>query len=287
MRKTLARLLLSIAGVLLAGMPLREVGAWGQEGHSVIAEIAQRRLSPATAAGVERLLGRGHSLASVASWADNVREAHPETYNWHFVSIPRAAGSYDAARDCKAQPGGDCVVAEIERLREELRCAPSEEQRRDALRYAVHFIGDIHQPLHALGDERGGNGLAVQVEWHGLTCTGRCVPKKTDTNFHSVWDSAIITSTVWDWGAYVNRLEDGWLRSTLAQGADGGSAADWANASHALGQAAWNAVPDNRVLGDPYYQQVLPVVDRQLALGGLRLARFLNEAYASQACPVR
>jgi len=281
------RLLTALLGALLAGAPLAQAFAWGQEGHSVVAEIAQRRLSPAAASAVRRLLGRGASLASVASWADNVREARPETYNWHFVSIPRAAPAYDPARDCAANPRGDCVVAEIERLRNEVRCAPTEEARRDALRYAVHFIGDIHQPLHAVGDERGGNGLAVQVEWRGLTCTGRCVPRKIDTNFHSVWDTSIVTATVWDWGAYVNRLEEGFLKSPEAQGADGGSPADWANASHALGQAAWELVPENRVLDDAYFQKVSPMVDRQLALGGLRLARFLNEAYASRSCPAR
>jgi len=64
--------------------------AWGQEGHSIIAEIAQRRLSPDAARGVEQLLGRGHSLASVASWADDVRDMRPETSDWHFVDMPLA-----------------------------------------------------------------------------------------------------------------------------------------------------------------------------------------------------
>src|SRR6202049_3675076 len=71
--------------------------AWDQEGHSIVAEIAQRRLSPAAADAVGRVLGRGHSLASVASWADDVRETAPETYNWHFVEIPLAANQFDPA----------------------------------------------------------------------------------------------------------------------------------------------------------------------------------------------
>jgi hypothetical protein len=98
--------------------------AWGQEGHSIVAEVAQRRLSPEAARMVERLLGRGHSLASVASWADDVRDMRPETSNWHFVDIPLAAPKYDAARDCKNDPKyGFCIVAELDRLRRELRCA--------------------------------------------------------------------------------------------------------------------------------------------------------------------
>ncbi|HEX4327591.1 MAG TPA: S1/P1 nuclease, partial [Burkholderiales bacterium] len=91
--------------------------AWGPEGHAIVAEIAQRRLTPEAAAAVERILGRGHSLASVASWADDAREAHPDTYNWHFVDIPLAAAAYDGERDCRPDPQrGDCVAAELERL---------------------------------------------------------------------------------------------------------------------------------------------------------------------------
>lgn len=260
--------------------------AWGPEGHAIVAEIAQRRLTPEAAAAVDALLGHGHSLASVASWADDARDERPGSYNWHFVDIPLAADAYDAARDCAPTPRGDCAVAELERLKSELRCATSEEARRDALRFAVHFVGDIHQPLHALGDERGGNGVPVTVAWRGLICTGRCTAKRIDTNLHAAWDGSLITSTTWNWGAYVDRLEAGWLAGTEARGAEGGTPADWASASHEAARAAWNKVPPNRVLDDAYYAFAVPVVDRQLGVAGLRLARFLNQAYAA-ACPAR
>src|SRR5262245_39018333 len=71
--------------------------AWGQEGHSIIAEIAQRRLSPQATAEVARLLGPNHSLASIASWADDIRDERPETYNWHFVDLPITDDHYDPA----------------------------------------------------------------------------------------------------------------------------------------------------------------------------------------------
>ena len=280
------RLIRTWFSVLLLCVPLGQAWAWGQEGHAIVAEIAQRRLSPTAAAAIDGLLGRGHTLASEASWADGIREARPSTYNWHFVNIPRGA-RYEAARDCPESPRGDCVVAELERLKSELYCADNEDKKRDALRYAIHFIGDIHQPLHTVSEERGGNGLMVRVEWRGLACTGRCVARKVDTNFHAAWDSNLITTTVWDWGAYVSRLEEGLLKDGALQRADGGSPADWANSSHALGQQVWDRVPASRVLDDTYYQEVLPIVDRQLALGGLRLARFLNEAYSAGSCPLR
>src|SRR5437763_977680 len=78
--------------------------AWGPDGHAIVAEIAQRRLEPAAAREVVRLLGRGASLASISMWADDVRETRPETVNWHFVDIPAGATRYDAARDCMPTP---------------------------------------------------------------------------------------------------------------------------------------------------------------------------------------
>src|SRR5882757_7548877 len=74
--------------------------AWGQEGHSIVAEIAQVRLSPPAAQMVQKLL-KGRSLASIASWADDERDTHPETAGWHFVDIPLDVETYDHERDCK------------------------------------------------------------------------------------------------------------------------------------------------------------------------------------------
>jgi len=279
-------LLLRLCAGAAIGLSGTHARAWGPEGHSIVAEIAQRRLSPAAAAGIEAALGRGVSLASVASWADEIRESRPATANWHFVNIPRGA-QYDAARDCVPGPRGDCVVAALERLRKEIACAAEPQQRRDALRFAVHLVGDLHQPLHTVAEERGGNGLLVSTEWRGLACTGRCSPKRTENNFHVVWDSTLITSTVWNWGAYVDRLEEGWLRGADTSAQAAGTPAAWADETRALGQQVWDAMPASRVLGDDYYKQVLPVLDRQLGVAGLRLARYLGEVYAAPACAAR
>src|SRR5262249_4110869 len=132
--------------------------AWGQEGHSIIAEIAQRRLSPEAVVMVERLLGKNHSLASVSSWADEIRDDRPDTYNWHFVDIPIHANDYQTSRDCKDDVKGDCVVAELTRLRNDLRCT-SGVQQIESLKFAVHLVGDIHQPLHTVLEARGGNDI--------------------------------------------------------------------------------------------------------------------------------
>ena len=256
--------------------------AWGQEGHSIVAELAQRRLSPAAATAVETILGKGHSLASIASWADDQRTAHTESYNWHFVDIPIASNAYDPATQCKPGPKGDCAIAALDRLKQQLRCGDAA-ARLDALRFAVHLVGDIHQPLHTVDEARGGNDIAVKVTFKGNTCSKNC---DLDTNFHAVWDSTLIQRYVWNWGAYVDKLEAGWLATPEA--ADpalvAGTPTDWVLQTHSTAQTVWNAKPANNVLDDAYYQQALPVLDKQLALGGLRLAAWLNDTLSSTVC---
>ncbi len=277
----------------LLGLPIMALAssaalAWGQEGHSIVAEIAQRRLSPAAQAAVTDILGAGVSLASVSSWADGQRSAHPETANWHFVDIPLAAASYDEQRDCPGNAAhGDCVVRELERLGREVHCLPTRDGRRDALRYAVHFVGDIHQPLHTVGEKMGGNQQAVHGDLRGLVCKRNCALGAETANLHVLWDTTLIRRTVWDWGSYVSRLEDGLLRAPEVLGAAAaGTPVQWANQTHAVAQLVWNEkqVPADGAVDDAYYEAVLPLLDRQLALAGLRLAAFLNGAYASADC---
>jgi hypothetical protein len=129
----------------------------------------------------------------------------------------------------------------------------------------------------------------VDIFMRGKTCTGTCKPTAAQSNFHAAWDSDLINKEVWNWGAYVDRLEAGWLKSPDAQesGIDSGSPADWAVETHQAAQAVWDLLPANNVLDDAYLRQVLPTLDRQLGVAGLRLARFLNEAYGSNQCPVQ
>lgn len=277
------RAIWALFAVLL--LPLQAL-AWGPEGHSIIAELAQRRLSSAAAAEIARLLGPGHSLASIASWADDVRDDRPESYRWHFVDLALAEDRYDAAKHCHASEKGDCIVAELERLQLELRCSPTDERKQDALRYAVHFVGDIHQPLHTVGEGRGGNDIAVEVRLAGAkTCRGGpCPIMAYRSNLHRVWDGTLIKATTWSWGAYVDRLEGGWLASPAAKGVEGGTPAQWAEETHQAARFVWEQLRASRVVDDVYYGRILPTLDRQLGLAGLRLARLLNDLQASWQC---
>jgi hypothetical protein len=268
---------------------VEEALAWGQEGHSIIAEIAQQRLSQQAAQLVQRLL-TGRSLASIASWADDDRETHPATAGWHFVNIPLDVESYDAARDCKPDvEKGDCIIAALGRVQQQLRCATGDKQI-EALKFAVHLVGDIHQPLHTVAERAGGNDINVDIFMRGLATCPTCAVAHMPTSFHAAWDVNLIEKTVWNWGAYVDRLENGWLKESPLAKAEAPSADHtaiderafiaWAEAAHKLAATVWYLRPANDVLDDRYLRDVLPIMDQQLGLAGLRLARFLNDASA-------
>lgn len=270
--------------------------AWGAVGHAAVAELAGRRLTPQAAATVAQVLEPGQRMASVASWPDEIRadpQATPEvraTGLWHFVRIPGSAAVYDAGQHCGPpnQPQA-CVVGQLERLRNDLRCAPTPQARREALMWAIHLVGDLHQPLHAYDDLRGGNDMPVVLRAQGPHCGPGCEPWPERTNLHAAWDYGLLGKLVSDHAALVARIEDGWMRTSEAQAPnlDGGTPVAWANASHALGAQVWRMTQDTQVLDDDYLRQAEPIVMRQIGLAGLRLARFLNEAYASGACPRR
>src|SRR6185312_3314064 len=155
--------------------------------HRIAADIAEQYLEPATARQIHDLLAieNATTLASVSTWADDIRRQRPETAPWHYVNIPinPPAGTppaYDAARDC---PNGACVVAAIGRFEAVLRdqAAPPR-QRLEALKFLVHLVADINQPLHCANNgDRGGNDVHVEFE-------GR------STNLHAVWDSGILAA---------------------------------------------------------------------------------------------
>jgi hypothetical protein len=141
--KTVAALIL----LLLFSLPTDLLG-WGGEGHRIVANIAEARLTPAAKAQILLLLDGAH-LADVASWADEVRRDRPGTSNGHYVDIPYEASSYDASRDCKPTDRGDCGIAEIDRAERVLSyTSQSKAARVEALKFLVHFVGDLHQPLH-------------------------------------------------------------------------------------------------------------------------------------------
>ena len=242
--------------VLLAAMVFStQAAAWGSQGHQVVAAMAWELLQPATRAEVKRLLALepGETLESLSTWADEHR--NPATGPWHYVNFPRGNCQYEPERDC---PDGNCVVAAIERERVIWASNANDKTRLKALKYLVHLVADIHQPLHAgYRDDRGGNQFQLRAFMRG-------------SNLHAVWDSGLLRQLDLDNEALVAVLQkipsSGFkLQASMVEAAQ----------ESCLLVAGPGFYPLDRV--EPaYVKQFSPVVLARLSLAARRLAWMLD-----------
>jgi hypothetical protein len=240
--------------------------AWFDLGHRVVAQIAEGRLTPHTAAAVRDILG-GQDISDASLWADQIRGQRRSTGPLHYVNIPLDAAAYDSAAQC---PGGQCIIAAIESDRRVLADpASSSIERAEALKFLIHFMGDLHQPLHVSNNnDRGGNQAQVQFFGAG-------------TNLHKVWDGLLIErADVTDADQYLARLT---LQMALMElGAfERGTVVDWAMEGHQIAVENAYRIPRNRQLAEPYEAANIPLVDLAIIKAGVRLAMVLNEALAN------
>ncbi len=249
--------------------------AWGNQGHRVTARFAESRLSSATLHKALAILGTPH-LSDVAVEPDSWKKNPGEFRNgeWHFVDTPLGK-SYDAQRDC---PFSDCVTDRITQFAEIVKNETNAPRRKEALIYLIHFVGDIHQPLHAETgflpggeSDRGGNLIT------GITLNGKHLNDKDDKNdnLHFLWDVSLIKNEGRSDAAYVSHLTQ-MLKDVDADKEAGGTARDWADESHALAEDI--QVPSGTNIKSGYINKNTPRVDMQLLRGGLRLARLIEEA---------
>ena len=259
---------------------------WSGQGHRLVGLIAAERLTPQGRAEVRRLLD-GHTLADVANWADTIRSDQQQTYGWHFLNIPPDASGYDRDRDCPRAAGvaegsrsdrwRDCVVDRI--LFWEQRLADVKLDRADratALKFLVHFVGDLHQPFHTLGVGRGGNDVNVRV--FGDANCAEDGEKPFPCNLHAVWDSRLIARRNLDDRTYVARLQKLIVDKRLGS-QPAGTPAKWAEQSWRLAKEA--LVTPGANIDEAYYQRNIAVIDVQIALAGVRLAAVLNRSLAT------
>ncbi len=246
---------LALLFVLLAPAAL----PWGPTGHRVVALIAQNHLAPETLAEIELLLG-AESMADASTWADDARSLPNwrHTGPWHYVNIPDG----QTYRKSKKERGGDVLYA-IERFRANLaRRRNSPVKRADAVRFLIHFIADLHQPLHVgRAEDRGGN--LIQVQWFGQP-----------ENLHRVWDSGLMGRKRLSDVQWAERLDHAdpkqaarWTSSTPL---------DWAAESQALRPSVYQIGDGN--LSARYYEDNIAVVQQRLLQAGLRLAALLEKA---------
>ncbi len=263
---TLSLLLAGWLSLMLVLLPTA-VQAWGGQGHQVVANLAQAQLGAKAKREVERLLALepGQTLASISTWADEHRS--PATAAWHYVNFPKNSCSYSAERDC---PDGQCVVAAIDRQRDILASTAADEVRLRALKYLVHLVADVHQPLHAgYGEDRGGNSYQLQAFMRG-------------TNLHAFWDSGLIRALNQDTGVMTARLALSNASPARRQELERAGGAVTFNAAQAAEESC-------RIVGQPgfypgrlvdpaYIQRFTPIMEQRLQMAGTRLAGLINLA---------
>jgi hypothetical protein len=283
------KLLRFVAAALPAFMVAAPAQAYWEYGHQTIARIAYANVTPRTQRAITRLLAQtsrldtpecpATTMEGASTWADCVKPLKgPDgksrfgyAYNWHFqdVNICQPFTLEEACKD------GNCVSAQITRdvaILKDKRA--SAKDRAQALVFLIHFVGDLHQPLHAgeKGD-KGGNDVAAAY--------GTYSPRRF--NLHSVWDGTLAERAITSGPSLVRRYPAPEKRRIAA-----GTVEDWSRESW---KVAHDVVYASALKGDPCapspakvtldaatIEQIVPVARLEVERGGLRLAKLLDAA---------
>jgi hypothetical protein len=270
---------------------------WGRDGHSIVGRIAELRLSEKAQQALADLTDRSLADVQVSSWADTIthQTVYPLNAFWHYVDIPFDANEFDPQREAEAvakrvdktvaQIGTkNNVIDQIASWKDVLANTKGTRYKRyTALRFVVHFLGDIHQPLHCITrNDAGGNDVPV-------TFLGQFDPH---VKLHQVWDTSLVAlargKTPLD--TYAAKLNKRITDKNQAEWEADMAPRAWAKESHELAkQYAYPPVLEQKFdqhkevpvrLDEGYAQKAVPVVETQLMKAGVRLAKVLNEALA-------
>jgi hypothetical protein len=270
--------------VLLGLVLVRDVGAWGDAGHQIICEIAFQELQPQAREAVQRLLQQDPDFtlfSKACTWPDHPRKRASE----HFVNLPRAA---ERLGDTPCPVDAPCLMTAIETDFASLsRAGATNPEKRAALKFLGHWVGDVHQPLHvSFKDDKGGNDILEE---------GPC----TD-NLHAVWDTCIIQRKL---GTNIRRIARE-LRASVTTDQrtqwTSTNATDWANESFVITTAedveycvktttGCRYEEDNETydpdevkkvvtVDEAYMERHLLMIKQRLTQAGVRLGALLNRA---------
>lgn len=265
---------LALLTLALVTVPAAAWG-WGQNGHRVVGEIADRHLSNHARRQIAVILD-GESLAEAATWPDEIRSdpAWDHTHAWHWMSIDDGETLATTARAAE----GDVLEA-MQRFEAVLRDpAAPKERKAEALRFLVHFAGDVHQPLHVgRRADQGGNGIPVR--WF-----------RESRNLHYVWDGGLVESQRLSFTELTRFVDQATPQQVVAWQA--APYEEWVRESFCLRPVVYDfgteapadpgAVPD---LGYGYAFHKTPVIEERLLQAGIRLAGRLDAIFAGLPPP--
>ena len=247
---------------LAAQFAFADVPYWSKTGHRVIGEIAQQHLKGKTKRALKDLLN-GQSLAAVSNFADEIKadSIYRKFSAWHYVNIPKGKDYGDV----EPYKYGDLVVAIEECIRIVKDEKSSRADRIFYLKMLVHFIGDLHQPMHVGRlEDKGGND--IQLQWFNQ-----------GTNLHKVWDANLINDYGMSYTELAAKLPE--VDKKQIKMIQDGDVYDWVEESQDVANRIYESVEVGEKLYYRYGYVWWDTVESQLQKGGLRLAKVLNSLF--------
>jgi hypothetical protein len=248
--------------------------SWGVTGHRTVGKIAENHLTANAKTAVHDLLG-GETLADVSTWADEVRStpAYGATGPWHYINLPLGLSYSDFQKQVEGMKEGNVYSA----LQEQERILTEKSSRRDkvdALKFIVHFVGDLHQPMHvSRAEDKGGNSIQLNYNGQG-------------TNLHSVWDSKLIEHEGGDYQQLAAKYDHAspaqikeWQSDPLIK---------WLWESYTISSKLYAEVDamKSRSIDDSYYTAHIGIIHERLEQAGVRLAGLLNVLFKNGVSPM-
>lgn len=259
MKKLLTTLL---AITILGTFQLHADDDWSATGHRVVGKIAAKHLKSSTKKHIKKLLNN-QSLDFVSTYADDIKsdKRYNEFYTWHYINMPLDS-NYEESEKSK---NGDLVSGInycIKIIKDE---HSSMEDKSFYLKLLIHFMGDLHQPMHiGLVEDKGGNDFKLQ--WFNK-----------DTNLHSVWDRELIDSYGMSYSELTDNAEV--LNKNQIKAIQEGTLIDWVNDTHVLTRHVYATVKPGENLRYNYSYDNFETVRSQLQKAGIRLAKVLNDLF--------
>lgn len=260
--KTKQCIIIGVVALLLSATSTKADAIWGATGHRVVGEIAQGHLKSSTKRKIKKLLN-GQSLAYISTFADEKKsdERYKNFTTWHYINMPLAENYNPENRN----PDGDLVSAI-----EFCSAIISDENSSDSnkifyLKLFVHFIGDLHQPMHiGLEADKGGNDF--KLKWFGK-----------DSNLHKVWDSEMIESYNMSYTELATNSKI--LTKVQIKLIQQGTLIDWVNDIHKSTRFVYNSTTAGENLSYRYSYLHFDLLQQQLQYAGIRLAKVLNDLF--------